>query len=89
MEQLETYIKGIAEGVYSSIFNGYSNIEINDEKFVIFDVKDIAEMGDKIYNSLLFNILSLMWNEICNNRSHNFNISNELDRSFVVSLIFV
>lgn len=87
LEKLETYIKGLAEGIYSSIFNGYSNIDIANETFVIFDVKDIAEMGDKVYNSLLFNILSLTWNEICNNRTLNLSITNELDRNYVVSLI--
>lgn len=87
LEQLEVYLKDLSEGIYSGMFNGYSNIDIANEQFVIFDVKDIAEMGDRVYNAQLFNILSLMWNEICNNRVQNSKITKEIDRHYVAALI--
>ncbi len=87
LESLETYIKALAEGVNAGMFNGHSNIDINNETFVIFDVRDIVEMGDRVYNAQLFNILSLMWNEICNNKAINQQITNEIDRSYVAALI--
>lgn len=87
LEQLEVYLKDLSEGIYSGMFSGYSNIDIANEQFVIFDVKDIAEMGDRVYNAQLFNILSLMWNEICNNRVQNSKITKEIDRHYVAALI--
>lgn len=86
-EVLEVTLKGLAEGVYSSIFNGISNIDINNENFVIFDVRDISEMSDNVYNAQLFSILSLMWGEICNNKIRNQMITDERERSYIVSLI--
>lgn len=87
LEQLETYLKQLSEGVFAPLFNGHSCIDINNEDFIIFDVQDLAEMGDKVYNAQLFNILSLIWNVICDNRIQNKRIKNEYDRRFAVAVI--
>lgn len=84
---LEIYIKQIAEGMYASIFNGYSSIDITKEDFIVFDVKDLSEMEERVYNAQLFNILSLMWGEICDNKIINKKLKNQNDRKYVVAII--
>jgi len=87
LENLEVFIKNLAEGVYSSIFNGYSSIDISKENFIVFNVKELSEMDDKVFNAQLFNILSYMWQEICKNVSYNQSLKNPWDRRHVVAVI--
>ena len=86
-ETLEIIVKQLAEGIYSSMFNGYSNVSIDNSSVIVFDVKALSEMDERIYNAQLFNILTLMWSETCRNVEYNNNISNPYDRRYVVSLI--
>lgn len=87
LEKLEVYVKNLAEGMYKSMFNGYSNISVSDANLIVFDVKSLSEMDTRIYNAQLFNILSLMWAETCKNVSYNNNIKHPYDRRYVISLI--
>lgn len=87
LERLEIYLKQLAEGIYSSMFNGYSNIKIDDSDMIVFDVKSLSEMDERVYNAQLFNILTLMWSETCKNVEYNNRITNPYDRRYVVSLI--
>ena len=87
LEKLEVYVKNLAEGMYKSMFNGYSNISISDANLIVFDVKSLSEMDTRIYNAQLFNILSLMWAETCKNVAYNNNITHPYDRRYVISLI--
>jgi len=86
-ETLEVIVKQLAEGIYSSMFNGYSNVNIENSNVIVFDVKALSEMDESIYNAQLFNILTLMWSETCKNVEYNNNITNPYDRRYVVSLI--
>lgn len=86
-ENLETYIRTFAEGVYAPLFNGPSTINVADEDFVVFDVSALSEMSPRVYNAQLFNILSLIWNEICKNRLQNRNLEDERDRHFMAAVI--
>lgn len=86
-ETLEVIVKQLAEGIYSSMFNGYSNVNIENSNVIVFDVKALSEMDERIYNAQLFNILTLMWSETCQNVEYNNNITNPYDRRYVVSLI--
>lgn len=87
MQKLESYIKQLAEGVYKSMFNGYSTVDVSSSNLIIFDVKALSEMDERIYNAQLFNILSLMWSEVCKNVEYNNNIRNPFDRRYVACLI--
>lgn len=69
------------------MFNGYSNVNIENSNVIVFDVKALSEMDERIYNAQLFNILTLMWSETCQNVEYNNNITNPYDRRYVVSLI--
>lgn len=87
LQKLESYIKQLAEGVYRSMFNGYSTVDVSSSNLIIFDVKALSEMDERIYNAQLFNILSLMWSEVCKNVEYNNNIRNPFDRRYVACLI--
>ncbi|WP_295211609.1 ATP-binding protein [Ruminococcus sp.] len=86
-EKLETIVKQLAEGIYASMFNGYSNVNIDNSNLIVFDVKSLSDMDERIYNAQLFNILTLMWSETCQNVAHNNAITNPFDRRYVISLI--
>lgn len=86
-ESLETYIRTFAEGVYAPMFNGPSTVSVADEDFIVFDVSALSEMSPRLYNAQLFNILSLIWNEICKNRMQNQNLEDERDRRFMAAVI--
>ncbi len=87
LEKLEVYVKNIAEGMYKSMFNGYTNINLNDVNLIVFDVKSLSELDTRIYNAQLFNILTLMWAETCRNVTYNNNLQHPYDRRYVISLI--
>lgn len=87
LERLETYIKNLAEGLYSNIFNGYSALDISQEDFIVFNVQELSSMDEKVYNAQLFNVLSYMWQETCMNVGHNLNLKNPWDRKHVVSVM--
>lgn len=87
LEKLELHIKRLAEGAYASMFNGYTQIRFSDENLIVFNVKALSEMEERIYNAQLFQILSLMWTETCKNVSYNENIINPYERRHVISVI--
>lgn len=87
LEKLEIYVKNLAEGMYKSMFNGTSNINISDSNLIIFDVKALSQMDSRIYNAQLFNIVSLMWAETCKNVAYNNKIKHPFDRRYVISVI--
>ncbi len=87
LEKLEIYLKSLAEGMYKSMFNGYSNVEIADNNLIIFDVKALSQLDERIYEAQLFNIISLMWAETCKNVDYNNRINHPYDRRYVISVI--
>lgn len=87
LERLESALKPLAEGAYSILFNGHSTLNIDQESFVVFDISAIGEMGDRVYNAYLYNVLGLMWSEIYKNRLRNARITNEDDRRYCVAVI--
>ena len=87
MESLEISIKSLCEGTYSSMFNGFTNVDVYDNDFVVFNVKDLSTMEQRIYNAQLFNILSLMWQEVCRNVTHNRSIFSSWDRRKITCVI--
>lgn len=87
LERLEVSLKVLCEGSYSSMFNGYTNVNIADSDFIVFNVKDISQMEQRVYDAQLFNILSLMWRETALNVEHNKNIFSKWDRRKITSVI--
>lgn len=86
-ERLSSVLRQLSKGGVYEIFDNYTNVSIDDKNLIVFDVKAISEMDEKIYNAQLFNILSLMWSEICRNVGYNKGIMNPYDRRNVICLI--
>lgn len=86
LEALQRILRPISIGSYSSMFNGHTTVDISSSNFIIFNVKQIADMEENIFNAQLFNILSLMWTEVAKNTEYN-RTRGELDRRFVVPVI--
>lgn len=85
---LSMYVRELTvSGAYGTMFDSHSNIEINNSNLIVFNVKALSEMDENVYNAQLFNILSLMWSEVCKNVGHNNNLVNLLDRRRVICLI--
>lgn len=80
LESLEKNIKELAEGIYASMFNGATTIDISSEDFVVFDISFLSEMEPNVYNAQLLNILALQWSEIYKNRALNEGVPPEEQR---------
>ena len=85
---IEMKIKQLAKGgAYGSMFDNYTNVDVEDKNLIVFNCKNISELNPEAYNAVLFNILSLMWSEICKNRVRNKQVVNSYDRKYIVALI--
>ena len=85
---LEIYLRQLCTGgAYGGMFDGETNVDIKNNRLVVFNVKALSEMAENVYNAQLFNILSIMWSEVCKNQRLNDNLINPWDRSSVVCLI--
>lgn len=85
---LEVYLKQLSgDGAYANMFDGATNVDIQNNNLIVFDVKTISEMSENVYNAQLFNILTIMWATVCRNVDHNQFLVNPLDRRNVVCLI--
>ena len=88
LKKLEIQVKNLSQrGAYGSMFDAHTNVEIDETNLIVFDVKSLSEMDENACNAQLFNILSLMWSEICKNVAYNNNIKNPFDRRYVTCLI--
>lgn len=88
LESLELMIKPLAHGgTYGSMFDGYTDVVVGESNLVVFDVKVLSGMEERVYNAQLFLILNLMWNATCKNVAYNNNINNANDRRYVLSFI--
>lgn len=87
LERLEVFIKQLSSGANSTMFNGHTTIDISKEQLVVFDVKELAEQTDRVFNAYLTNILALMWAEMCKNVLYNTQFTNPYDHRRVVIII--
>ncbi len=69
------------------MFGNTTNVDISDDKLVIFDVKALSDMDEKVFNAQLFNIISIMWAEVCNNVAYNKSLLHPFDRRRTICLI--
>ncbi len=85
---LEVYLKPLTgDGAYASMFDGTTNVDVKENSLVVFDVKNLSEMSENVYNAQLFNILTMMWVQICKNTLANQKLTNPWDKHSVVCLI--
>ncbi len=69
-----------------TMFGSHTNVNYEDSQFVVFNVKALSEMNDNIFNAQLFNIISIMWSEVCKNVLKNTPNSPMRDRVRVVCI---
>lgn len=65
LEKVDLAISKIKDS-YGQIFNGHTDIEL-DNDLIAFNTKSISAYDTVIYNSILFNILNLLQQEMINN----------------------
>lgn len=86
-ERLESFVKELSSGLYGSMFNGISTVSITDENLIVFNVSALSELIERIQNAQLFQIITMMWNETCDNVTINKSAKSTSDMKFVVSVI--
>ena len=74
------------QGLYGTMFDAYTNVEVDNSNFIVFDVHTLSDMDENVFNAQLFNIMSVMWSEICKNVAYNAYLVNPQDRRNVVCL---
>ena len=67
LEKIEAIVRRMATGVDSKLWNNYSNIDLNSD-LIVFDIHSLLESDDTILRTQFFNILSLCWNIISQDR---------------------
>ncbi len=61
VERIELIIKNLIQN-YGQVFNGHSSIsDFSHEQLVFFDVANLKQFGDTIFDAQLFSSLSLLW----------------------------
>lgn len=67
LEKIEAIVRRMATGVDSKLWNDYSNLDLNSD-LIVFDIHSLLESDETILRTQFFNILSLCWNIISQNR---------------------
>lgn len=63
-EQLVTLLRKLALGADAKLYNGYTNIAVTDNDFVVIDTFSLQQSSIVNRRALLYNILTWLWNEI-------------------------
>lgn len=67
LEKIEAIVRRMTIGVDSKLWNATSNIDLSSD-FIVFDIHSLLESDDTILRTQFFNILSLCWHIISQNR---------------------
>lgn len=67
LEKIEAIVRRMTTGVDSKLWNATSNIDLSSD-FIVFDIHSLLESDDTILRTQFFNILSLCWHIISQNR---------------------
>lgn len=66
LESIELTINNLVQS-YGKMFDGYTTLpNLSDQKIIIYNVQNIANMKEEIFNAMLFNVLSLMLDDMIN-----------------------
>lgn len=67
LEKIEAIVRRMTTGVDSKLWNATSNIDLSSD-FIVFDIHSLLESDETILRTQFFNILSLCWHIISQNR---------------------
>lgn len=67
LDKIQKVIKNVVY-TYGNLFNGYTSMDnIQDEQIVAFDISSLKEMKTEIFDSQIFNMVSLCWDNCVTN----------------------
>ena len=61
------FIKELTNGIYSKLFNNYTNIDLEND-ITIFNISKIQILEDNVKKALYYNLLNFCWEQITNNK---------------------
>ncbi len=67
LEKIEAIVRRMTTGVDSKLWNAPSNVDLSSD-FIVFDIHSLLESDDTILRTQFFNILSLCWHIISQDR---------------------
>ena len=76
-------VKELTNGVYSNMFNNYTNIDLNND-ITVFNVSEIQSVEDNIKKALYYNLLNFCWEQITNNKKKNNNTFLVVDEAHLM-----
>jgi hypothetical protein len=88
LENLESYVRSVsAQEGFGALFDCKSSIDIRKESFVVVDLSLLSQMEPRIYNAMLYSVLSLAWQEVYANREYNRRLTdNDPHRHLVIGI---
>lgn len=67
LDKIKNVVRNIVR-TYGNLFNGYTSIEnIQDEQIVTFDISALKDMKAEVFDSEIFNMISLCWDNCVTN----------------------
>jgi len=70
-QQLLSYLKQLSnEGAYGELWNGYTTLDVKDDKFIIFDIYNLRK-NRQIINAQQYLMLQFLENEVIKNKNKN------------------
>lgn len=87
-ENLESYVRSVsAQEGFGSLFDCKSSINMSKESFVVVDLSLVSQMEKRIYNAMLYAVLSLAWREVYDNKEYNQQFApTEAHRHLVIGI---
>ena len=82
-KKILAYIKEMVTGVYSNMFNNYTNIDLNND-INVFDISSIQNAEDNIKKAIYYNLLNFCWEQITNNKKKNENTFLVVDEAHLL-----
>ena len=76
-------VKELTNGIYSNMFNNYTNIDLNND-ITVFNVSEIQSVEDNIKKALYYNLLNFCWEQITNNKKKNNNTFLVVDEAHLM-----
>ena len=68
LEKIEAIVRRMTTGVDSKLWNDYTNVDLNSD-LIVFDIHTLLDSDDTILRTQFFNILSLCWHIISQDRN--------------------
>ena len=78
-----SFIKELTEGIYSEMFNNYTNINL-DNDITVFNISEIQNIEDNVKTAVYYNLLNFCWEQVTNNKKKNINTFIVLDEAHLM-----